>query len=93
MTTSRQWHDLLLLKRFGFGHDLESKPTNGDLALFCPACPQPGINISEEPAPDHKQCVDILSGLYHRHLLILKLFPGGCTAGALLWMETSLWST
>lgn len=70
MTTSRQWHDLLLLKRFGFGHDLESKPRNGDLALFCPACPQPGINISEEPAPDHKQCVYISLALYHRHCLI-----------------------
>jgi hypothetical protein len=45
MTISRQWHDLLLRKRFGFGHDLDSSPGHGDLALFCPACPQPGINI------------------------------------------------
>ena len=92
MTTSRQWHDLLLLKRFGFGHDLKSKPSNGDLALFCPACPQPGINISEKAAADHEQCVDILSALHPGDGLTLKLFSGGCTTGALLWMETFLWS-
>ena len=92
MTTSRQWHDLLLLKHFGFGHDLESKPNNGDLALFCSACPQPGINTSEEVAADKKQCVDILAALLPGHVLTLKLFSGGCTAGALLWMETFLWS-
>jgi hypothetical protein len=32
-------------KRFGFGHDTEVNPGSGDLALFCAACPQPGINM------------------------------------------------
>ncbi|KAG1892058.1 hypothetical protein F4604DRAFT_1875513 [Suillus subluteus] len=32
-------------KWFGFGHDSESGPGPGDLALFCPSCPQPGINM------------------------------------------------
>jgi hypothetical protein len=54
MTISREWHDLLLRKRFGFGHNVDSQPTTGDLALFCPACPQPGINIPENTA-DHPQ--------------------------------------
>jgi hypothetical protein len=54
MTISRQWHDLLLQKRFGFGHDLDSTPGNGDLALFCPACPQPGINIPSNTSEDPK---------------------------------------
>jgi len=45
MRVSRQWRDLTNRKRFGFGHDLDRKTGNGDLALFCPACPQPGINL------------------------------------------------
>ena len=32
-------------KMVGFGHDLHRKPGNGDLAYFCPACPQPGVNL------------------------------------------------
>ncbi|KAG2108071.1 uncharacterized protein F5147DRAFT_745887 [Suillus discolor] len=43
MRVARQWRKLKLLKWNGFGHeDKEVRP--GDLALFCPACPQPGIN-------------------------------------------------
>ncbi|KAG1830726.1 hypothetical protein DFJ58DRAFT_671542 [Suillus subalutaceus] len=37
--------DLMNRKQFGFEHDTEVKPGAGDLALFCVACPQPGINI------------------------------------------------
>ncbi|KAG1794022.1 hypothetical protein EV424DRAFT_1548130 [Suillus variegatus] len=45
MRVARQWRKLKLLKRNGFSHEeKEAKP--GDLALFCPACPQPGINIT-----------------------------------------------
>ena len=44
MRVSRQWNDLLLRKRFGYGHDRDASPEPGGLALFCPACPQPGIN-------------------------------------------------
>ncbi len=37
-------------KRGGFGHDLElaEKQAPGSLALFCPACPQPGVNLPED---------------------------------------------
>jgi hypothetical protein len=52
MTMSRQWNDLALRKRFGFGHHLDSKPSHGDLALFCPACPQPGVNIPSDTSND-----------------------------------------
>lgn len=45
MRVSRTWRDLKIRKWFGYGHDTESPPHNGDLALFCPACPQPGVNI------------------------------------------------
>jgi hypothetical protein len=47
MRVSRQWRDLLTRKRFGFGHDTDRIPAAGDLALFCPACPQPGINLPD----------------------------------------------
>ncbi|KAG2149136.1 uncharacterized protein EDB93DRAFT_1240433 [Suillus bovinus] len=45
MRVSRQWRDLKNRKWFGFGHDVELGPGPGDLALFCPSCPQPGINM------------------------------------------------
>jgi hypothetical protein len=46
---TRQWRNLKLRKWFGFGHRLLS-PTKGSMALFCAACPQPGVNLPG----DHK---------------------------------------
>ncbi|KAG1887759.1 hypothetical protein F4604DRAFT_1570502, partial [Suillus subluteus] len=45
MRVSRQWRDLMNRKHFGFGHSSLVKPGPGNLALFCAACPQPGINM------------------------------------------------
>ncbi|KAG1889098.1 uncharacterized protein F5891DRAFT_987476 [Suillus fuscotomentosus] len=45
MRVARQWRKLKLLKRNGFGHE-EKDVRPGDLALFCLACPQPGINVT-----------------------------------------------
>ncbi|KIJ58337.1 hypothetical protein HYDPIDRAFT_102895, partial [Hydnomerulius pinastri MD-312] len=45
---SRLWRYLTNLKRSGMGHDQERPPQPGDLALFCPACPQPSINLPED---------------------------------------------
>jgi hypothetical protein len=45
MHVSRQWRDLQTRKQFGLGHDQDLLLDNGSLALFCPACPQPGINL------------------------------------------------
>ncbi|KAI5987303.1 hypothetical protein EDD15DRAFT_2389608 [Pisolithus albus] len=39
----RQWRLLKLLKWNGFKQTMD-RPSQGDLALFCAACPQPGIN-------------------------------------------------
>src|SRR5882724_11403938 len=39
--------NLQALKIFGLGHGQSREPGPGDLALFCPACPQPGINLPE----------------------------------------------
>ncbi|KAG2137129.1 uncharacterized protein EDB93DRAFT_1106678 [Suillus bovinus] len=46
MRVSRLWRDLKNRKWFGFGHDVKPEPGPGDLALFCPSCLQPGINMS-----------------------------------------------
>ncbi|KAG2155980.1 uncharacterized protein EDB93DRAFT_1239103 [Suillus bovinus] len=45
MRVTRQWRQLKTMKWHGFGHRSNALNT-GDLALFCPTCPQPGINIS-----------------------------------------------
>ncbi|KAG2072557.1 hypothetical protein BDR04DRAFT_1127676 [Suillus decipiens] len=48
-----QYRELMRLKWYGFGHE-KPKPKSGELALFCPACLQPGVNInlSEKNAED-----------------------------------------
>ncbi|KAG1880691.1 hypothetical protein C8R48DRAFT_744866 [Suillus tomentosus] len=45
MRVARQWQKLKLLKWNSFGHE-EKEVRPGDLALFCLACPQPGINVT-----------------------------------------------
>ncbi|KAI6016300.1 hypothetical protein BKA83DRAFT_4128925 [Pisolithus microcarpus] len=45
MRVSQLWRDLKHRKWFGFGHDMEQDPGDGGLTLFCPACPQPGVNL------------------------------------------------
>lgn len=42
---SRQWRDLWNRMRVGQAHNRMSASLPGGLALFCPACPQSGINI------------------------------------------------
>lgn len=46
---TRQWRDLKLRKWFGFGHR-HLAPSRGSLALFCAACPQPGVNLPTDYA-------------------------------------------
>jgi len=41
-------------KWFGFGNRAE-EPQAAELALFCPACPQPGINLPENWKEDARQ--------------------------------------
>ncbi|TFK58068.1 hypothetical protein BDN72DRAFT_782554, partial [Pluteus cervinus] len=43
---ARQWRNILYRKWFGFGHEPRT-PKQGEMALFCPACPQPGVNLPE----------------------------------------------
>ena len=46
----RQWRHLHLLKRAGSGYNTAgvSSTKSGELTLLCPACPQPGINLSPD---------------------------------------------
>jgi hypothetical protein len=45
----REWRYLKMLKRAGRGHDPAGVQATkaGELAVLCPACPQPGINLPE----------------------------------------------
>ncbi|KAG1888830.1 hypothetical protein F4604DRAFT_1915893 [Suillus subluteus] len=45
MRVGRQWRQLKQLKWHGFGHE-KQKPKAGELALFCPACQQPRVNVN-----------------------------------------------
>ncbi|KAF7306305.1 CxC2 domain-containing protein [Mycena indigotica] len=64
MRISRQYRHLLLLKRMGRGHDTYGVmgTGSGELALRCPACPRPGVNLPEgwENAPPEDQCLYIM---------------------------------
>ena len=40
-----QWCDLINRQRFGYAYNATLSGKEGSLALFFPACPQPGINL------------------------------------------------
>ena len=48
MRATRQWTLLRAMMQFGFGPKWRGEPGTGDLALFCAACPQPGVNIPDD---------------------------------------------
>ncbi|KAF8170968.1 hypothetical protein BJ912DRAFT_860833 [Pholiota molesta] len=59
-----EWRHLLLLKRAGRGHDPTGVATTkeGECAVLCPACPQPGKNMAEnwKERPEHLRFLDTL---------------------------------
>ena len=55
MTCVRQWRNLNQHKRAGSLYDKESTTKPGGLALFCPACPQPGVNLPATWAEDEEK--------------------------------------
>ena len=55
MRALRQWRDLASRRRAGQPLEPEVELKPGDLALFCPACPQPGINLPENWEHDTDQ--------------------------------------
>lgn len=57
MRALRQWRDLSSRRRAGVPLDPSLILKPGDLALFCPACPQPGINLPDNWADDEAKFV------------------------------------
>lgn len=82
------WRDLVARVNAGVGHEEEAKVQPGGLAIFCPACPQPGINLPKNWNQDPKRCVACMAlDIFHNSYL-----SGGYIPGALLLMATSLQS-
>src|ERR1700761_5549780 len=48
LRASRQWHDMQSQMHSGLGHYDDEQPRDGSMAVFCPACPQPGINLPDD---------------------------------------------
>ena len=55
LRTSRLWRNLKYRKWHGFGHSPDKDPGPGELALFCAACPQPGVNLPADWLDDPEQ--------------------------------------
>ncbi len=87
----RIWWHLKMLKRSGRGHDPAGvvNMQEGDCALHCPACPQPGMNLPNgwEAAGDDKQSGSLL--FVSTSALTVLLRVGGCIHYSWLWTQTS----
>jgi hypothetical protein len=55
MCVSRAWRDIVARIEAGYGHDTEKPVTPGSLAIFCPACPQPGVNLPNDWISDERR--------------------------------------
>jgi hypothetical protein len=73
MRTARQWWQCKLYKWHGFAHK-DEEPKAGDLTLFCPACPQPGINVDPSALSSCRQSEtntdDTPSWVFTRYLVM-----------------------
>jgi hypothetical protein len=59
LRVTRMWRNIQNIIRFGFAHSGNDLGP-GSLAMFCPTCPQPGINLPENWKEDPEQCVPII---------------------------------
>ena len=56
MRVMREWRNIKLQKRAGaFGAEKDKDTKGGGLALFCAACPQPGVNLPKDWEKDENQ--------------------------------------
>ena len=55
MVVARQWRDLKLRLRAGLLYEPEKEIPLGGLVLFCPACPQPSVNLPSNWKEDNEQ--------------------------------------
>ena len=75
---SRVWRDIVARIRAGYGHNTEAVVEPGALAIFCPACPQPGVNLPDNWREDERRLALIsLVCLFADNSLV------GCMAGVL----------
>ncbi|KAG2091180.1 uncharacterized protein F5147DRAFT_748145 [Suillus discolor] len=73
MRVARQWRQLKTMKWHGFGHRSDN-PSTGELALFCPACPQPGINVLFDPSWKYTRSFVMDGNFKAEHLHPIKPF-------------------
>lgn len=75
------WRNIQNIIRFGFAHSGNDMGP-GSLAMFCPSCPQPGINLPENWNEDPEQYVPItyLSGIQTQNLSAceVEVYEGVC---------------
>ena len=71
MRALRQWRDLTSRRRAGIPFDRTVSLTPGSLALFCPACPQPGINLPANWKDDPEQYVPSFHCFTHSFTMYL----------------------
>ena len=57
MRVSRMWRDIVARIQMGYGHNTKEPVTPGKMAIFCPACPQPGINLPDSWKNDERRWV------------------------------------
>lgn len=60
MRVSRVWRDISARIQAGYGHHPEEPLEPGGLAIFCPACPQPGVNLPDNWREDAKRYAKLL---------------------------------
>ena len=70
MRFATQWRHLKMLKRAGRGHDPTgvNSTRDGELAIRCPACPRPDVNLPEDWRNEKKefQYVPICAVMWQR---------------------------
>ncbi|KAL6298324.1 hypothetical protein BKA93DRAFT_820443 [Sparassis latifolia] len=76
MRVSRQWHQLKYRKWHGFSHDALHPVEKGGLAIFCPTCPQPGLNLpfdwQVDPVQWKFKCSFIMDGNFSAEHMKMK---------------------
>lgn len=53
---AQEWRNVKARQRAGYAYQSTDNIGPGGLALFCPACPQPGINLPDDWKEDPDQC-------------------------------------
>ncbi len=89
LRASRQWRDLTLRMQSGLAYeDTADHPIDGSMAIFCPACPQPGLNLPEDWQNRYNKYVIDVHILY----VLIQYLKGTNSSEPSLWMATSLQS-